>query len=120
MTWHYRSPMLVTISQEHVTDITLAVEAVMAQRASILLKLLSTVMSALQELDDSAQALGYKLLVTKPLDFFQCQASYLVDPGGFEIFVNISMAKHEDIVNLFRYRYIPVLVAEGTSLLVNP
>jgi hypothetical protein len=111
---------LFTIAQGHVTDITSAVEAAMAQRASVLLAPLSTVAAALRELDASARSMGYELLVNKPSDVFQCRASYLVAPGGFEIFVHVPMAKKEDIFNLFRYLYIPVPVADGMTILIKP
>jgi hypothetical protein len=58
--------------------------------------------------------------VTKPADVFQCKASYLVYPGGFEIFVHIPMAKAEDTFNLFRYRHIPVPISANISIWKKP
>jgi hypothetical protein len=58
-------------------------------------------MATLCELDTFTHTMGYKRLINKPSDTFQCQVSYLVAQGGFEIFVHISMVKTKDIFNFF-------------------
>jgi Baculovirus F protein len=117
--WTLTSALMAT-AQSHVDDITAAVEAAMAQRASILLAPLATVADALADLDSTARGLGYELLVTKPADVFQCKASYMVVPGGFEIFVHVPMAKTEDEFNLYRFLPIPVPLTANSTLLVLP
>jgi hypothetical protein len=70
--------------QAHIADITMAIEVAMAQRASTLLTPLETVARALNNLDIMIMQNGYKLLVTKPVEIFQCKASYLVYRGALK------------------------------------
>ena len=71
---------------------------------------------ALLTLSDKAQAAGYKLLVNRLSDAYQCRASYLARPDGFQLFIHVPMAINTDAWEVYRFVPIPIPI-DGTNAL---
>jgi len=111
---------LVTEAVEITSRVADTIEALLQQRLSPAALAAGEADTVVQHLQAAAKKQGYRLLVKNKADIFQCPTSFLADAEGFDVFVHIPIAQHEDSLMLYRFLPIPARLSPNSAMVFAP
>jgi hypothetical protein len=106
--------------QTSVDRATAAMAAAMMHRTSTTLLSTEELLRAARDLDREVTKQGYRVLTSEIQQIYQCSTSILFTDAGFTIITHIPTGRQDDMLQLYRYNSIPILLDNDTLFYTRP